>query len=147
MLHGIDARMTPDLMTCLMQMGHGDELVVVDANFPAASTAASTIWGEVIHMPAMMLPEAIGLITALMPLDGFTDDCAWRMQVDDAPDEMGDVHTQTFEVLAAAKPDKSGLGSIERQDFYARANNAFAVVATSEQRPYGCFILRKGVVF
>lgn len=147
MLHGIDARITPDLMTCLMQMGHGDELVVVDANFPAASTAASTIWGEVIHMPAMMLPEAIGLITALMPLDGFTETCAWRMQVDGAPDEMGEIHHQAFETLAAAKPDGAGLGSIDRQDFYARAMDAFAVVATSEQRPYGCFILRKGVVF
>ena len=128
MLHGIDARITPDLMTCLMQMGHGDELVVVDANFPAASTAASTIWGEVIHMPAMMLPEAIGLITALMPLDGFTETCAWRMQVDGAPDEMGEVHHQAFETLGAAKPDGAGLSSIERQDFYARAMDAFAVV-------------------
>ena len=147
MLLGIDARVTPDLMTCLMQMGHGDELVVVDANFPAASTAASTIWGEVIHLPALMTPEAIGLITTLMPLDGFTDACAWRMEIDAAPDEMGEVHTQAFAVLNAAKPDGANLGNIERQDFYRRANDAFAVVATSEQRPYGCFILRKGVVF
>jgi L-fucose mutarotase len=120
---------------------------VVDANFPAASTAASTIWGEVIHLPALMVPETIDLITALMPLDAFTDACSWRMQIDDAPDEMGEVHNQTNQIITAAKPDDASLGNLERQDFYARAMDAFAVVATSDQRPYGCYILRKGVVF
>ncbi len=147
MLIGIDANMTPDLLDCLMRMGHGDEIVVADANFPAASTAARTHWGEVIHMPAMDAPAVIRLITGIMPLDGFTDACALRMQIDDAPEEMGEVHQQAFDILNAAKPEGAALGSIERQDFYARANRAFAVVACPDRRPYGCFILRKGVIF
>ena len=147
MLLGIDANMTPDMLDCLMRMGHGDEIVVADANFPAASTAAHSHWGEVIQLPAIDAPAAISLITGVMPLDGFSDACAWRMEIDNAPDEMGEVHTQAFEVINAAKPDGAIAGHIERQDFYARARGAFAVVATVDARPYGCFILRKGVIF
>ena len=147
MLHGIDANMTPDLLDCLMRMGHGDEIVVADANFPAASTAAHTHWGEVIQLPAMDAPAAISLITSVMPLDGLSDFCALRMEIDNAPDEMGEVHEQAFEVINAAKPDGAVAGHIERQDFYARARAAFAVVATVDARPFGCFILRKGVIF
>jgi len=147
MLRGIDPRMTPDLMSCLMQMGHGDELVIVDANYPAASTAAQTIWGAVIHLPGFSAPEAISLITGLMPLDGFFDTCALRMEIDNEPDALGDVHKEAFEIINAAKPDGSIAGSIERQGFYSRAAQAFGVVATTESRPFGCFILRKGVIF
>ena len=147
MLNGINPNMTPDLLDCLMRMGHGDEIVVADANFPAASTAAHTHWGEVIQMPAMDAPAVIQLITGIMPLDAFSDACAYRMQIDNAPDEMGTVHEAAFTILTTAKPDDAKLGSIERQDFYARAQGAFAVVASVDARPFGCFILRKGVIF
>ena len=147
MLIGINANMTPDLLDCLMRMGHGDEIVVADANYPAASTAAHTHWGEVIHMPAMDAPAVIKLITDMMPLDAFSDACAYRMQIDNAPDEMGTVHEDAFTILTTAKPDDAKLGSIERQDFYARAQGAFAVVASVDPRAFGCFILRKGVIF
>ncbi len=147
MLIGIDANMTPDLLDCLMRMGHGDEIVVADANFPAGSTAAHTHWGDVIPLSAMTAPDAIRLITGVMPLDGFSDVCAWRMQIDNAPDDMGEVHTQAFDILSAAMPEGAALGSIERQTFYQRARMAFGVVATTDMRPYGCFILRKGVIF
>ncbi len=147
MLIGIDANMTPDLLDCLMRMGHGDEIVVADANFPAASIAAHTHWGDVIHLPATDAPAATRLITKLMPLDGLSDFCALRMEIDDAPDEMGQVHTQVCAVLDAAMPVGAKHGHIERQNFYARAASAFAVVATTDIRPYGCFILRKGVIF
>ena len=130
MLIGINANMTPDLLDCLMRMGHGDEIVVADANFPAASTAAHTHWGEVIQMPAMDAPAVIQLITGIMP-----------------PDEMGAVHEAAFTILTTAKPGNAKLGSIERQDFYARAQGAFAVVASVDPRAFGCFILRKGVIF
>ncbi|SKA29369.1 RbsD/FucU family protein [Consotaella salsifontis] len=147
MLIGIDARMTPDLIYCLAAMGHGDEIAVVDANFPAHSTAAHTAFGETIQLAGLSAAEAVSLISGLMPLDAFVDHCAVRMEVDGKADEMNEVHKDVFTVLEAAKPAEAGLGSIERQDFYSRANRCFAIVQTGERRAYGCFILRKGVVF
>jgi len=147
MLHGIDQRITPALMNCLMAMGHGDELAIVDANYPATSTAAQTIYGEAIHLPGFSAPEAIALITTLLPLDGFSDTCALRMEIDKEPDTLSDVHTEAFKIINAVKPDGAVAGSIERQEFYTRAAQAFCVVATTESRPFGCFILRKGVIF
>ncbi len=147
MLIGIDARMTPDLLNCLMQMGHGDEIVVADANFPAVSTATRTCWQEPIALPGLSAPDAIDLIATVMPLDAFVPACALRMEIDGAPEEMGEVHRQAFAIVEAAMPEGAGTGSLERQDFYQRANAAFAVVSTTDLRPFGCFILRKGVVF
>ncbi len=147
MLIGIDPHMPADLLDCLMRMGHGDEIVVADANFPTTSTAAHTNWGEVISLPAFSAPRAIELITTVMPLDGLSDYCALRMEIDNAPDEMGEVHRQAFGIIDTVKPEGAVVTSLERQDFYVQAKHAFAVVATSDMRPFGCFILRKGVIF
>lgn len=147
MLIGIDSRMTPPLLHCLARMGHGDEIVVADANFPSASIASHCTLSEAIHLPGLDSPAAIDIITSLMPLDSFTDYSALRMQIDGAPEEMGEIHTAGWEVLTPRLPENGRLSSIERQDFYAQARRAFAVVQTAETRPYGCFILRKGVVF
>ena len=146
MLIGIDARMTPALMDCLMRMGHGDELVVADANFPADSIAATTRLGAPIQLPGFTTPEAVDLITALMPLDAFGTLCAQRMEIDDAPEALGEVHGETLDIINARMPDDGLTGSLARPEFYPRAARAFGVVATSEARPFGCFILRKGVV-
>ncbi len=146
MLIGIDPRMTPALMGALMRMGHGDEIVVADANFPADSIAAGCRLASPIHLPGFSAPEAIDLITKYMPLDGFAEACAWRMEIDGAPEERGPVHEEAFALLDARKPEGAALGSIARVDFYPRAARAFAVIATTETRPYGCFILKKGVV-
>ncbi len=147
MLKGIDPRLPPDLLDCLMRMGHGDEIVIADANFPSESTAAGTLWGTAIQMTGFDAREVAGLICALMPLDGFAGAAAYRMEIDGAPEELGEVHKEVFAVLAAAKPEAARLASIERQEFYARAAGAFAIVRSTESRPFGCFILRKGVIF
>ena len=146
MLIGIDPRMTPPLMDALMRMGHGDEIVVADANFPADSTAAGCRIKEPVLLPGFTAPEAIALITRYMPLDGFSEACAWRMEIDGAPEELGEVHAEAFEIIARQMPEGAATGSIPRPEFYPRAGRAFAVVATGETRPYGCFILKKGVV-
>jgi len=147
MLKGIDGRMTPELLHCLARMGHGDELALVDSNYPAESTALRCVERRVIRLAGMDAPEAAGLVTSVMPLDGFTEYCALRMEVDGRPDEMTEAHRAVFDVLGAAMPDGAALGSIERQAFYRHAAGAFAVVQCDEGRPFGCFILRKGVVF
>lgn len=147
MLKNIDPRMTPELMDCLIRLGHGDEIVIADRNYPAASTAAHCVMPDVIRLPGFSSPEAVALITQHMPIDGFTDYGALRMQVDGEPDRVEPVHRDVFDVLETVKPVEAKLGSIERQAFYAHARNAFAVIACSEDRPFGCFILRMGVVF
>ncbi|WP_373237375.1 RbsD/FucU family protein [Cohaesibacter celericrescens] len=146
MLIGIDRRMPPALLHCLALMGHGDEIVVADANFPSGSTARHCVVQEAIALAGLDAPAAIELITDLMPLDGFFDYSALRMQIDNEPDTTGDVHNDAWHILKKRLPKNGILSSIERQAFYAQANEAFAVVRTCEVRAYGCFILRKGVV-
>ncbi|MGS4946084.1 RbsD/FucU family protein [Meridianimarinicoccus sp. RP-17] len=147
MLKTIDPRITPELMDCLIRLGHGDEIVIADRNFPAASTAAHCVLPDVIRLPGFDAPDAVALITTLMPIDNFTDYGALRMEVDGEPDRVDSVHADTFAVLEKAAPSGAHLRSLERQAFYAHAKTAFAVVACSEDRPFGCFILRMGVVF
>ncbi len=147
MLKGIDPRVPPDLLYCLMRMGHGDEIVIADANFPATSTAASTHLGGVIHMSGFDAATVARLICTLMPLDRFSEAAAYRMEIDNAPEEMGAVHTDVFAVLTPSLPEGASLMSLERQAFYPRAAAAFAIVQCAESQPFGCFILRKGVLF
>lgn len=147
MLIGIDGRMTPDLLHCLALMGHGDEIVVADANFPANSIAAHCNVKQSIQLPGLDAPAAIELITQLMPLEGFASYSALRMEIDGEPETLGEVHSEGFAVMEPRLPETGALSSLERQDFYAQAKRAFAVVSTAEARPFGCFILRKGVVF
>ncbi|MXQ09216.1 ribose ABC transporter [Alphaproteobacteria bacterium GH1-50] len=147
MLLGIDARMTPDLLSCLARMGHGDEIALVDSNYPAASTAAHCVIREPIQLTGLDAAEAARLITSVMPLDPFVPHCALRMEVDGQPDEVTDVHRAVFDIIEERMPEGAGTASIERQDYYAHARTCFAVVQCSEARAFGCFILRKGVVF
>lgn len=147
MLIGIDPRVSPELLHCLALMGHGDEIVIADRNFKAASTAAGCTVKQVIRYPGLDAVKVVDIISGLMPLDAFVDYAALRMEIDSAPDEENEVHKGVWNVLTPRLPDGAALGSIERLDFYDRSARAFAVVHTSETRPYGCFILRKGVIF
>ena len=147
MLFNIDSNCSPELLYCLAQMGNGDELVIADRNFPATSTALQTCFQKVIPMPGFSALAAIKTITSLLPLDGFVDHAAVRMEIDGAPEEMNETHTAVFSFLETVIPDGAGLGHIPRPEFYERARRAYAVVRTSEDIPYGCYILRKGVIF
>ena len=147
MLFNIDSNCSPELLYCLAQMGHGDELVIADRNFPATSTALQTCFQKVIPMPGFSALAAIKTITSLLPLDGFVDHAAVRMEIDGAPEEMNETHTAVFSFLETVIPVGASLGHVSRQEFYERARRAYAVVRTSEDIPYGCYILRKGVIF
>jgi L-fucose mutarotase len=147
MLKGIDARMPAELLDLLMRMGHGDEIAVVDANFPSHSTAGETMTGQVVELPGFSAPEAIALICALMPLDAFVPAGALWMEHDGQGDSPDEVHREGIAVLEREMPEGGAVGSLERQAFYARARQGFGVVRCTESRPFGCFILRKGVIF
>ncbi len=147
MLKGIDPRMTADLLDLLMRMGHGDELVLVDCNYPAHATAAETVSGQLVELPGFNAPAAIALICGLMPLDHFVPEGAFWMEEDGKGAVPAEVHRDALAVLDAEMPEGGAVGSLERQAFYARARTGFGVVRCTETRAFGCFILRKGVIF
>ncbi len=131
---------TPELLHVLASMGHGDELAIVDAHFPAVSMAR-----RLVRLDAADLVAVVDACLLLMPLDSFVPDPALRMEVAGAKDDMPDVQRDCQAVIDGREGRHVGLVGIERHAFYERAKQAFAVVATGEQRPYGCLLLKKGV--
>ena len=147
MLKGIPAFMDADLLWVLAAMGHGDELAVVDRNFPARSVASATTTGKLIALGGMDAPGSIDGILRLMPLDSFVDAPLSWMDSSVQPGTELSVHREVLEVCRRAEGRDIGHAVIERLQFYARAKQCFAVVQNTENRPYGCFILKKGVVY
>jgi L-fucose mutarotase len=146
MLIGLDPGTTPDLLYTLARMGHGDEIVIADRNYPAAWSAAGCLVKDVIHYPGHDAALVADLITRLMPLDNFHTHSVLRMEIDNEPGTMSEVHQAVWDVVTPRLPEGGILASLERQAFYRRAGASFAVVQCSEDRPFGCFILRKGVI-
>ena len=140
MLKNIHPLLNADLLHVLREMGHGDEIAIVDANYPAFSAGP-----PVVRVDASAT-EALDAILSVMPLDDFVPEAAWRMQVVGAPDEEQPIFAEFREILARRESPKFTLASFERFAFYQRAARCFAVVATSERRLYGNIILKMGVV-
>lgn len=142
MLKGIDPLIGPELLAVLARMGHGDEIAIVDANFPAVSVAARTVHGHALQMDCDAL-RCLDAVLSLLPLDEFEPDPVLTMQVVGDPAAIP-------EVVASAAPVFATQGiasaSLERFAFYQRAGTCFAILRTAELRPYGNFILRKGVI-
>ena len=147
MLKTIPSIISADLLWVLRAMGHGDVLTLADRNFPAATVAKETTSGRLIQMNGVNDTEAAKAILQLFPLDGFIDTPVHRMEVVGKPDELLEVHEDIQAACDAAEGRKISMGSIERFAFYEAAKKSFAVVQTTEDRPYGCFLLSKGVVF
>lgn len=146
MLKSIHPLLTADLLHVLRAMGHGDELVVVDSNFPLTSVAATTVRRRPVHLAGANVVEACAAILSVLPVDTFVDQAAWRMEVVGDPAAWPEVQREVQEVLDAAEGRSRPLASLERMAFYEQAKRAFAVVGTSEERSYGCFIFKKGIV-
>lgn len=143
MLVGIDPILNADVLYALRAMGHGDDLIIVDTNFPADSVARETTLGEVLRIDRPVA-EVVRAVLSVYPIDTFVDDAAARMEVVDEPGTILPVMEEVqAEVTAAGGPS---LISIERYAFYERAKEAYAVIQTGERRFYGCFALRKGVI-
>ena len=146
MLKSLDPLLTPDLLYVLRSMGHGDVLALVDRNFPAASVAASTVTGRHIHLAGANCVTAARAILSVMPIDTFVDPALWRMEVVGAPDEIPDVSRDVQAEVDAAEGRSRPLVGIERMAFYEAAKQAYAVVSCSEDRGYGCYLFKKGIV-
>jgi L-fucose mutarotase len=143
MLKNIDPLLTPDLLHDLAAMGHGDSIAVCDANFPAHSVAGGR---RLIHLPGCDLARALQAILSVLPLDAHGDAPVLRMaQVDDAS-TPSEAQQEAIDAVFSTLDPCPRVGALERFDFYEQARRAFAVVQTGDTRPYGNFLLRKGVL-
>ena len=141
MLKNLDPLLNADLLHALAAMGHGDEIAVVDANFPATAVAQ-----RLVRFDGISAPRTLEAILSLLPLDDFVDHPANVMEVVGDPDAIPEPVRDFQEVIDAAEGRSVTLGKIDRFEFYDRARKAFAVVATGETRLYGCILITKGVI-
>ncbi len=139
MLKGIPPILSPELLKILMEMGHGDEIVIGDGNFPAASLAK-----RLVRLDGHGVPEILDAVLALMPLDTYVAEPAALMattQGDPEPEIW-----KTYEQIVEKREPGKKIGFEERFAFYERTKKAYAVIATGETAVYANIILKKGVV-
>ncbi len=141
MLKGLDPLLSPDLLQVLRAMGHGDEIAVVDANFPADTMAQ-----RLVRLDGLPVTAVTDAILSVMPLDDFVPEAAWRMEVVGDPSAEQPIFAEFRGILARREGPRFTLAALERFAFYDRVKDAYAVVATGERRLYGNIILKKGVV-
>jgi L-fucose mutarotase len=141
MLKGLDPLLNADLLHVLRAMGHGDELVIVDANFPA-----TTLGRRVVRMDGVSATRALEVILTVLPLDDFVAEPCARMEVVGDPDAVPATCQEFQQIIDRAEGGKFQLARIERFAFYERARAAFALVQTGETRLYGNVLLKMGVV-
>lgn len=150
MLNNISKILTGDMLKVLSDMGHGDELIIADANFPGETVAADTVTGKLIRCPGVDVATLYEAISALFPLDAaYTEHPACVMDLSDGDKAKGMKTPEAWadfeKTLTRCYPGQT-LGKIERYDFYARARKAYAVIQTGEERVYGNLLLVKGCV-
>lgn len=146
MLKNLDPLLNADVLQALRAMGHGDELVVCDANFPADSVARATVLGKLLRIDGADAPRAVRAILSVLPLDTFVEAPAMRMEVVGEPNTIPTVQHEAQAEVDAAEGRLVPFAPIERHAFYARARKAYCVIATGETRGYGCFVFTKGVL-
>ena len=146
MLKGIDPLLNAEVLRALRAMGHGDDLIIADTNFPSDSVARQTALGRSLRIDGVSAAAATAAVLSLMPLDRFVEDAAARMEIVGAPDEVPPVQREVQAAIDAAEGKAWPLVSIERYAFYERAKEAYCVIQTGERRFYGCFAFTKGVI-
>jgi len=144
MLKGINPLLNADVLHVLRAMGHGDDLIVADTNFPSDSVARQTVYGRLLRIDAPAA-DVVQAVLSVMPIDTFVNDAAARMEVVDEPETILPVMEEVQSQVSAMGGPNPML-PIERFSFYDRAKQAYAVIQTGERRFYGCFAFRKGVI-
>jgi L-fucose mutarotase len=148
MLKNIPTLLGPELVKILMEMGHGDEIVIGDGNFPAASIASETLDENLIRMDGHSVPEVLEAILELFPLDEYSDEPVALMEVVEGDTVKTPIWDKYREIIEANDEAEKfdDFEYVERFDFYDRAKEAFAVIATSEAAQYANVILKKGCI-
>ena len=146
MLKGIDPILNADVLHALKSMGHGDDLVISDMNFPADAIARQTVYGKLLKLENVTARRAAEAILSLMPLDSFVEHPAQRMEIVGKPGEIPAVQQEVQAAIDKAEGKHWPMGSIERFAFYEAAKKSYVVIQTGERRFYGCFVFKKGVL-
>lgn len=141
MLKNIPKILSPELVKILMEMGHGDEIVIADGNFPAEA-----IGQRVVRCDGHGVPEILDGIMQLFPLDTYTDKPVMLMEVVKGDPVVPTIWDEYKAIINKYEPENCKIEMIERFAFYERAKTAYAVVATGEEAIYANIILKKGVV-
>lgn len=142
MLKGIPEIISPDLLKILDEMGHGDDLVIGDLNFPAASNAK-----RLIRADGHGVPELLDAILTLFPLDTFVEKPVLLMQKVPSDPVIPVIHDKIRQIVRAHdERGDTAIQMIDRFEFYEKARQAYVVIATTEHGAYGCLILKKGVI-
>ncbi|MGF7045630.1 L-fucose mutarotase [Paenibacillus sp. DS2015] len=141
MLKGISTLISPELLKVLMEMGHSDEIVLADGNFPAASHAQ-----RLIRCDGHGIPELLEAVLQLVPLDEYVEHPISLMQVTPG-DQVKTPIWDTYRGIVATYQDGENLfEEVERFAFYERAKKAYAIISTGEKALYANVILKKGVI-
>ena len=146
MLKNLDHLLNADVLQALRAMGHGDDVIVCDTNFPADSVARQTVLGKLLKIDNVTAARATRAILSVMPLDTFVDKPAGRMEIVGKPNEIPPVQQEVQAEIDKAEGKSWPMGSIERFAFYDMAKKAYCVIQTGETRFYGCFVFKKGVI-
>ena len=141
MLKGIPSILTPELLKILMEMGHGDEIVIGDGNFPAASCAK-----RLVRCDGHGVAEILDAILMLMPLDAYVDSPVALMALSGNDTAIPPVWEAYHRIVDRHEPEHNSFEQNERFAFYERAKNAYAIVSSGETALYANIILKKGVV-
>ena len=144
MLKGIPKCISPALLKALCEMGHGDELVIADGNFPAESVGKNAL---VLRADGHGVPEILDAVLSLIPLDPYVDAPVALMEVmKDDPTPTPAIWKTYTEILVKREPDNHKIDFTERFAFYERAKKAYLIIATGEEAVYANILLKKGVV-
>jgi L-fucose mutarotase len=141
MLKGIPKIISPEFMKILLEMGHGDEIILADGNFPAASCAANLI-----RCDGHGVPEVLEAVLKFFPLDTYSNHSVSLMKVVEGDSIIPSIWETYDSVIKKYDDHFNEFEMVERFDFYERAKKAYAIVATSESALYANVILKKGVV-
>jgi L-fucose mutarotase len=146
MLKSIDPALNADVLCALRAMGHGDDLIICDTNFPADSVARQTVLGKLLRIDNVTAARAARAVLSVMPLDSFVEHPARRMEIVGKPHEIPPVQAEVQAEIDKAEGKAWPMGSVERFAFYDLARKAYCVIVTGERRFYGCFVFKKGVI-
>lgn len=142
MLKGITKTVSPELLKVLCEMGHGDEIVIADGNFPSENYGK-----RVIRADGISGTEMLKAVLSLVPLDSYSDPNMILMRLMACDEGKIDPKIwKEYEKLANAADENVRIGNIDRFEFYERAKNAYAVIATGEEAVYANVIIKKGVI-
>ncbi len=141
MLKGIPSIISPELLKILMEMGHGDEIIIADGNFPGASLA-----NKLVRLDGHTGPEVLEAVLKLLPLDTYADNFVLMEKMECDKNMEIPVWKDYERIASAGDKGFSKMTYIDRFEFYERAKKAYAIIATSETAQYANILLKKGLV-